>query len=65
MEETPDIPPAEEVGPAVSRPFGGADKVLAGVMLVGVLLLGYVCVDVLAGGRITRALSAPLPEAET
>lgn len=65
MEETPDIPPAEELGPEVSRPFGGADKVLAGVLLVGVVLLGYVCVDVLAGGRITRALSAPPQEYET
>ena len=37
--------------------FGTADKVLAAVLLLGVLGVAYICLDVMAGGRITRTLS--------
>jgi hypothetical protein len=58
MEETPDIPDAaDDAAPAVPG-FGMGNRALAGVMLVGCLLLSYVCLDVLADGRLTRALSA-------
>lgn len=63
MEETPDIPEADPA-PVESRPFGAGDKALAGVLLVGACLLGYVCLDVLAGGRLTGILSAAPPEAD-
>ncbi|AGS73950.1 hypothetical protein [Streptomyces collinus] len=64
MEETPDIPAADDSAPVESRPFGVGDKALAGVLLVGVMLLGYVCLDVLAGGRLTGMLSAAPTEAD-
>ena len=37
--------------------FGTADKALAAVLLIGALGLAYICLDVMAGGRITAALS--------
>lgn len=37
--------------------FGAADKALAGVLLIGALGLAYICLDVMAGGRITAVLS--------
>lgn len=61
MEETPDIPAADDTAPVESRPFGAGDKALAGVLLVGVCLLGYVCLDVLAGGRLTGLMSSATP----
>jgi hypothetical protein len=65
MEETPDIPDAaDDAAPAVLG-FGMGNRVLAGVMLVGACLLAYVCLDVIADGRLTRALSAAPVEDET
>lgn len=64
MEETPDsLPPADSGVAEESAPYGAGDRVLAGVLLAGVALLAYVCMDVLAGGRLTAALSAASPEA--
>jgi hypothetical protein len=60
MSETPDIPDAAEVAPGESAPYGAGDKVLAGVVLFGVVALAVICVDVITGGRLTRSLSAPL-----
>jgi hypothetical protein len=57
MEETPDsLPPAGDTAPA-DPGFGAGNRVLAGAMLVGALLLSYVCLDVLSDGRVTRILS--------
>lgn len=63
MEEHPETP-ADDTAPAESRPFGPADRALAGVLLAGTCLLAYVCLDVLAGGRLTRILAAPPTEAD-
>jgi hypothetical protein len=62
MEDFPDTPPADDVAPAESAPFSAANRILAGVLLAGTFVLAYVCLDVLAGGRLTRALSAPPTE---
>lgn len=48
----PDPPAGDE---AIT--FGTSDKALAGVLLIGALGLAYICLDVMAGGRITAALS--------
>lgn len=53
-DETP-APPDDESDERIT--FGAADKTLAAVLLVGALGLAYICLDVMAGGAITRALS--------
>lgn len=37
--------------------FRTGDRALAAVLLVGSLALSYVCLDVMAGGRMTAALT--------
>lgn len=64
MEETPDTPAADDAAPAESAPYGVGDRALAGVLLVGTFVLAFVCLDVLAGGRITGALTARPMEAD-
>jgi hypothetical protein len=48
-----DDPPDPGEPPAFSTP----DRVLAGLILVGVVVLAYICLDVLADGAVTRALT--------
>lgn len=55
MESQPETTPDDTSGVR----FGVGDRALAAVLLCGALALAYVCADVLAGGRITRTLSAP------
>lgn len=52
-DDTPEVPPPEGDGIQIGTP----DRVLAVVLLAGALALSYICLDVLAGGRLTRALS--------
>ena len=53
-DETP-APPGEPGDERIT--FAASDKALAAVLLIGSLGLAYVCLDVMAGGRITQALS--------
>lgn len=62
MDQTPDIPEADDTAPEVSRPYTVSEKAFAAVGLVGCALLAYVFADIIAGGRITAALSAAPPE---
>ena len=53
-DETP-APPDESGDERIT--FAASDKALAVVLLIGSLGLAYICHDVMAGGRITAALS--------
>lgn len=58
MEETPDIPETDEV-PEESRPYTLAHKAVAGLGVAACALLAFIFMDVIAGGRLTRALAGP------
>lgn len=58
MEETPDIPEAADPAPVESRPYTASEKLIAGLGIIGCALLAYVFMDIIASGRLTRALSA-------
>lgn len=55
--ETPprEPPPDDNGGDALA--FRTPDRILAGVLLVGVLALGYICLDVLTDGRLTALIT--------
>lgn len=36
--------------------IGTPDRILAGFLLAGSIMLAYICMDVLAGGALTNAL---------
>lgn len=56
MEETPDIPEAEQA-PEESRPYTVTDKAVAGVGVIACAFLAFIFLDVIAAGRLTRALA--------
>lgn len=63
MEDTPDsLPPAAAGEPDESRPYTATDRIVATLGLAAVTFLAYVFMDIVAGGRLTRALSAGPPE---
>lgn len=54
-DETPAPPEHDDGGERLD--FGTGDKALAAVLLIGAFALAYICLDVMAGGAITRTLS--------
>jgi len=57
MEETPESLPPDDEGTDEQAPYSTGDKLLAAVLLGAVVALAYVCMDVIAGGRLTRSLA--------
>lgn len=60
MEDNPDIPADD--GPAgddgTGSGYTAVHRASAAVLLIGACLLAYVCLDVMANGRLTGMLSA-------
>lgn len=55
-DETPAAPEPDDAG-AERIDFAATDKAVAAVLLLGALGLAYICLDVMAGGRITQKLA--------
>jgi hypothetical protein len=57
MEDTPESLPSADAEDPADVGYSAGHRVLAGAMLVGTLLLSYVCLDVITNGMLTRIIS--------